>query len=117
MNRELRPSVRATYDSRVTGPRYHVTTTIGREVMCFQQPIPDPFARTTVHVGWPALLRGLLRRRLVVEVTIGGDREIVNDVLELDENTLIVGRTRQAAFRQSMHQKLRAFADEEVRRG
>ncbi len=108
---ELRPSVRATYDSRETGPRYHITTTIGRETVCFQQPIPDPFARATVHVGWPALLRGLLRGRLVVEVTIGGDREIVNDVLELDENTLIAGRTRQEAFRQSVNQRLREVTD------
>lgn len=106
---ELRPSVRATYDSRETGYRYHVTTTIGGKTEVFRYPIPDPFARTTVHVGWRSLLSGLLRGGLAVEVTIGGDTEVMNDVLELDDQTLIPGRTRQAAFQQSIHQKLRGM--------
>jgi hypothetical protein len=55
----------------------------------FQSPVPDPFVRTTVHVGvWDAL-RALLRGRPVeVTVIVGGDAEVVNDVLELDSNTL-----------------------------
>jgi hypothetical protein len=107
-----RNSVRATYDSRETGPRYWVTTTINGRPGIFRQPIPDPFVRTTVEIfGWRDLLLGLFRKRLVVEVTVGADSALMDDVLELDENTLIAGRTRKAAFQQSMHGKLAAFGE------
>ncbi|MCW2897881.1 MAG: hypothetical protein JWO67_146 [Streptosporangiaceae bacterium] len=94
-----RQSIEPTYDSRETGPRFHVTTRIGDETIVFQQPIPDPFVRTTVHVGnrWD-LLRGLLRGRLTVEVIVSGDYEVVNDVLELDANTLTPNSTRRDEF-------------------
>lgn len=107
----IHPSVRATYDSQETGPRYHVTTTVDSRVVGeFRCRIPDPFARTTVHVSRLDLLRALVRGRLTVEVTVGADPELMYDVLELDDQTLIHGRTRQAAFQQAMHQHLRAFA-------
>lgn len=105
----MRPSVRATYDSAITGHPYWVTTFVGGRFLG-QQRIADPFVWQTVHLGWRDLLRGLLRRGLVVEVAVGGEVERMNDVLELDDQALIRGRTRQAAFQQGMHQKLRAFA-------
>jgi hypothetical protein len=108
---DLRPSIRATYDSRETGPRYHVTVTVDDRPWVFRDPIPDPFARTTVRLTRWDLLRSLLHG-MRVEVTIGGDPDVMNDVMELDENTLIAGRTRAAAFRQSIHQKLHAMVDE-----
>lgn len=108
----LKPSLRATYDSAKTGPRYHVTTTINDHVEQFRKPVNDPFVRHTITIGWRGLLRGLWQRRLAVEVTVGADIELMNDVLELDGQTLIRGRTRHAAFQQSMHQKLRAFGEE-----
>lgn len=111
---DLKPSVRATYDSSVTGPRYTVTTMInGRfDVDTWRQPIHDPFVRQTVTIGWRDILRGLLKRRLTVEVTIGGvTADAMYDVLELDDQTLIRGRTRHAAFQQSMHGKLRTFGE------
>jgi hypothetical protein len=106
---DLRPSVRATYDSRITGPRYWVTTEIDGETIAFREPIDDPFVRCAVRVNLRALLRGLLRRQVFVTVVVGADPELMNDVLELDENTLIPGRTRKAAFGQSIHQKLRGI--------
>lgn len=110
---EIRNSVKATYDSRATGPRYWVTTTVDGRAVNFRQSIPDPFVRATVEVrSWRDLLLGLLRRRLVVEVTVGADVELMNDVLELDEDTLIAGRTRQAAFQQSMHGRLGSFGEQ-----
>lgn len=105
--RDLRLSVRATYDSQQTGWPYYVTTAVDGRPVAWQHRIPDPFVRQTVHLGWRDLLRGLLRRGLAVEVTIGADREAMNDVLELDEQALIPGRTRQAAFQQSISQTLR----------
>lgn len=94
--------------------RYWVRSTLDdRPIDDRPTPLHDPFVRHTVTVGWPDLLRALLRRRLVVEVTVGADTELMNDVLELDDQTLIRGRTRQAAFQQGMHQKLRAFTEEE----
>ena len=59
----------------------------------------EPFVRHAVTVGWPDLLRGLLRRHLRVTVIVGGDLDVVNDVLELDDNALVPNSTRQAAFR------------------
>lgn len=87
-----------------------MTTTIDGNPLTFRAPIEDPFVRQTVTLGWRDLLRGVLRRRgLVVEVTVGADIEAMNDVLELDENTLIAGRTRKAAFQQSISSKLGAL--------
>lgn len=79
-----RTSIRATYDSRATGERYHVTTRVGGRTLTFQHRTPDPFVRQTVHVGWRDLLRGLLRRGLLVEVLVDGDRDVVEDVLKLN---------------------------------
>lgn len=99
-------SVQATYDSRETGPRYHVTTAIDGKTISFRQLIDDPFVRQTVTICWRDLLRGLLRRRLVVEVTVGADIELIHDVLELDDNTLIEGRTRKTEFRKRLVTKM-----------
>lgn len=111
MTRPLRPSVRATYDSRQTGPRYHVTSWVNDRPVVHMQPVDDPFVRHTVNLHWRDLLRGLLRRRLSVTVTIGGDIEVMDDVLELDENTLISGRTRHAAFHSHINESLGRMGD------
>jgi len=112
MGSELRPSVRATFDSRETGPRYHVTTRINDETIAFQQPIDDPFVRQTVTVGWRDLLRGLVRGQLEVAILVGANPELMNDVLELDENTLIRGRTRNAAFRAHLSEAMTHVGEE-----
>lgn len=102
-----RQSINATYDSRDTGDRFHVTSQIGDRTVEFQRRVPDPFVRTTVSVGvWDAL-RALLRGRPVeVIVIVGGDREAVNDVLELDYNTLVPGSTRRAEWDRHVHDVL-----------
>lgn len=91
-----RQSIDATYDSRDTGHRFHVTTEIDDRTIAFREPVPDPFVRTTVHVGpWDAL-RSLIRRGHVeVTVVVGGDVDVMNDVLELDYNTILRGSTRR----------------------
>jgi hypothetical protein len=102
-----RQSIDATYDSRDTGDRFHVTTQIGDRTIAFQRRVPDPFVRTTVTVGIRDALRALLRRRPVeVTVIVGGDREAVNDVLELDYNTLTPGSTRRVEWNQHVHDVL-----------
>lgn len=64
--------------------RFHVTTRVGDRTIVFQEPVLDPFVRTTVHVGLWDALRSLLRARPIeVTVIVGGDREIVNNVMEL----------------------------------
>ena len=57
--------------------RYHVTTGVAGRTITFQHRVDDPFIAHRVTVGWRDLLRGLLRRRLVVEVMVDGDRDIV----------------------------------------
>lgn len=108
--REKRNSIRATYDSRKTGPRYHVTTRLDDRTVAFQVPIDDPFVRQAVTIGWPDLLRALLRRRLVVTVIVGGDPEIVEDVSELDDNYLGANCTRRDAFNSHINETLGRFA-------
>jgi len=106
---ERRNSIRPTYDSRETGPRFHVTTQVGDRTVGFQRAVDDPFVRHTVTIGWPDLLRGLFHRRLVVTVIIGGDKDIEDDVLELDENTLIPNSTRRAAFDSHINESIGRF--------
>lgn len=92
----IRKSVEATYDSRDTGDRYHVTAQVGARTIDFQRRVPDPFVRATVSVGFADALRALLRLRpIVVTVIVGADREVMDDVLELDHNTLLPGSTRR----------------------
>lgn len=113
MNAPLRNSVRATYDSRETGYPYHVTTLIGNRTIEFRKRVPDPFVSHRVMVGWPDLLRALWRRRLVVTVMVDGDRQVVDDVMELDDNNLVPGRTRQAAFRSHVNEAIGRIAGAE----
>ena len=93
-----RTSIPATYDSRETGDRYHVTTRVSGRTVTFQHRVPDPFVRQTVHVGWRDLLLGLVKRGLVVEVLVDGDRDVVEDVLELNDDYLGTNCTRRDTF-------------------
>lgn len=93
-----RQSIEPTYDSRETGPRYHVTSTVDDRSVAFMVKIQDPFVNHTIHIGWRDLLRGLLRRKLTVCVVVGGDKQIVDDVLELDAETLVGGSSRRAEY-------------------
>jgi hypothetical protein len=93
-----RASIQPTYSSAETGPRYNITTWVGNRCIGFQKPLQDPFVNHRITVGWPDLLRGLLRRRLVVTVIIGGDRDVVDDVLELDAEWLGGDSTRRDEF-------------------
>lgn len=101
-----RRSIDATYDSRDTGHRFHITTRVGDKTVTFQRPMPDPFVRTIVRVGLWDALRALLRGRPVeVTVIVGADPEVVNDVLELDYNSLIPGSTRRDEWDQHIHDR------------
>ena len=110
MTEPRRQSIRPTFDSRRTGPAYHVTTRVGDHTVSFQQPVDDPFVRTTVVVGWRDAIRELIRHRCVrVTVLVGGDKARVDDVLELDENSLVPNSTRRAAFMSHLNERLAAF--------
>lgn len=104
--RPIRQSIRSTYDSRETGPRYHVTYTVNDKTITFQQPIEDPFVHGTVTVGRCDLFKGWLRGNLKVSMNVGGDRDIQNDVLELDENQLVANSTRAQTFRSHIAERL-----------
>lgn len=80
-----RESIAPTYDHRKTGDRFTVESRVdGRRISV--TPIRDPFVSQRVTVGWRDLLRGLLRRRLEVETLVSGDREIIEDLFELDND-------------------------------
>lgn len=106
-----RKSIEASYDSRDTGHRFHVTAQVGDRTIDFQRRIPDPLVRATVSVGiWDAL-RALLRfRPIEVTVIVGADPEVANDVLELDYNTLVPGSTRRDEFNQHLQDRLTMIA-------
>ncbi|MGW2544178.1 hypothetical protein ACWC5I_25695 [Kitasatospora sp. NPDC001574] len=63
--------------------RYYVTSRVGPRTVASREPLADPFVRHTIVIGWPDLLRGLLRRHLEVTVTVDGDRDVINQVLNL----------------------------------
>lgn len=91
-------SIQPTHDGRETGPRYHVTTRLDDRTIEFEKPIGDPFVRQDVHVGVRDLIRAVLRRRLTVTVIVGGDRGIVDDVMDLDADDLGRNCTRRDEF-------------------
>lgn len=113
MTRKRRQSIRPTYDSRETGPRYWVTSTLNGKPVAWRQRIEDPFVRHTVRVHWRDLLRSLITRRgMEVEVTVGGDLDVIEDVMELDGNYLGPNCTRRDVFRSHINERLGAFTDE-----
>lgn len=60
---------------------FYVTTEVGGRTIQFRHRIPDPLVSQRVTIGWPDLLRGLWRRKLVVTVTVGGDADVVEGVM------------------------------------
>ena len=96
--RPKRQSIAATYDSRVTGPAYHVTTRLGDRTIEFERPAADPFVCHTVHVGRTDLLAALDAGGLDVTVIVGAHPDRVEDVLELDANQLGYNCTRRDEF-------------------
>jgi hypothetical protein len=81
-----RQSIQPTYDATKTGDRFTLETRLnGRRLS--QEKMPDPFVNTTVHVGWWDRLRCLFGG-LSVNVIVSGDREICEDVLELNADYL-----------------------------
>lgn len=93
------------HDSRKTGPRYHVTTRIDHDTITFQKPIDDPFVNHTVHLNWRDMLWALVRfrRSLAITTIVGGDRDVMEAVLELDDNYLgLSGSARRTAFNQQI---------------
>lgn len=113
----MRQSIEPTYDRQKTGDRFTVETRIGNRLLhhdnrlVTHERVSDPFINTSVHVGWRDCLYGLLRRELVVNVVVSGDRDIVEDVMELDSDYLgITACTRRKAWDDHLDQALRDFA-------
>lgn len=113
----MRKSIEPTYDSRETGPQYHVTAFVDDRLVNDEMhvPIPDPFSNTTVIIGWSDALKAALRHRPIkVSVSIGATRDRVEDVLELDDNYRgMPGSTRHSDFDESINQALRDLAEDE----
>jgi hypothetical protein len=98
--REKRQSIAPTYDHRKTGDRFTVETRInGRRLD--EKTTRDPFVNHTVTVGWLDLIAFALRGRKVT-VIVGGDRQIVDDVMELDADCLTHNSTRRDEWNQQV---------------
>ena len=111
--RPKRQSIEPTYDSRKTGPRYHVTYKLDGRVISWQQRIDDPFVRAVLKVSWLDRLKSLLRRDMEVEVLVGADPEVIEDVMELDSNYLAPGpSTRREEFTANLGKTFRRLASE-----
>jgi hypothetical protein len=110
-----RQSIQPTYDHRQTGDRFTVEYSINGVRLGEPTSITDPFVSGRVTIGWHDLLRCLLRFcATTVEITVRGDAEIVEDVLELDANYLGThSSTRRKAFKARLESSLRDLADEE----
>jgi hypothetical protein len=112
VSKPIRKSIQPTYDIRKTGPRYYVTTTVDDRVIGkFMQPISDPFVHQTVRISWRDLLRAALRcREIKIDVVVGGDKDIVDDVLELDGDCLVPNSTRRLQFNKALNARMSDFA-------
>lgn len=104
---KLRLSIAPSYNSDKTGPRFTVSSYLGGEAICLRQPTADPFVTHRVVVHWWDAIKCLLRHgRIEVEVNVGGDSDIMEDVLELDENYIGHGSTRRAEYETSVERAL-----------
>jgi hypothetical protein len=101
----VRQSLSPTYDHRETGDRFDVETRINDRRISLTS-TRDPFVTQRVTIGWLDLLRGILRGRLVVTVIVGGDRDIVDDVMELDADCLTFNSTRRAEWDERLQEIL-----------
>lgn len=109
-----RASIQPTYDRQQTGDRFMLESRLaGRRIA--QQAMPDPFVTHRVVIGWRDLLRGLVHRRLEVEVIVGGDPGIVEDVCELDSDYL--GARHSSRRREWDEQLERSLGDFVAREG
>jgi hypothetical protein len=100
-----RQSIQPTYDYRETGDRFTVETRInGRRLN--EVKTRDPFVHHRVVIGWRDLLRFIARGREVV-VIVGGDSEIVDDVIELDADALTLNSTRRDEWDETVQGALR----------
>lgn len=109
-----RQPIQPTYDGAKTGPRYHVTSRINGHTITHRYPIEDPFVRHTIHISWRDRLRSLFMRRFEVEVMVGGDRDIIEDVLELNSDYLgLGGSERRKAFHRDLNAAIVRHVDNE----
>lgn len=106
--RPIRQSIQPTYDHRETGDRFEVETRINGTRLSVT-PTRDPFVHHRVVIGWRDLLRGFLRRRLEIVVIVGGDPEIVDDVMELDADCLTFNSTRRVEWNAHIQCRLGDF--------
>lgn len=110
----MRQSIEPTYDSRVTGPRYHVTYKLNGRVITWQERLDDPFVRAVLRVSWLDRFKSLLRRDMEVEVLVDADPEVIEDVMELDSNYLAsIPNTRREEHRREMHKAMLRMGKEE----
>lgn len=110
---DIRQSIEPTYDSRETGPRYHVTYKLNGRVITWQERLDDPFVRAVLRVSWLDRLKSLLRRDMEVEVLVSADPELIEDVMELDSNYLGPGQsTRRIEFNEQIGKSIGRFLKE-----
>ncbi len=110
--RPKRISITPTYDECETGKPYTVTTEVNGKSISVRDPISDPFVRTTTVLSWRDVLKAALRwQRVTVTVRVNGNRDRVEDVLELNANYLgNYNCTRRDEFNQRLETSLQAVA-------
>lgn len=100
-----RKSVEATYDSVKDGFQYRVATSVnGKHVSSTK--IADPFVNHSVNISFLDTLKGLFRGGVKIHVSVYGAREVMEDVMELDNQYIGANRTRKQDWDKSLNQKL-----------
>lgn len=109
-----RQSIQPTYDRQKTGDRFTLEIRENDKRLSVES-LPDPFHNTTIRPrGWRVAL-GVLLRRCTFTVIVGGDPEIVEDVIELDGDYLgRFGSTRRSKWDAQLEGALHDLAAREA---
>lgn len=111
--RPIRQSIKPTYDHRKTGDRFTVSSSINDVTICDHKNITDPFVRHTIRIHWWDAIKAIINRgHIAVQVTVDGDHDIFEDVMELNAEYLGQRSTRRQEWDSLIEKSLSEYPDE-----
>lgn len=72
-------------------PEFYVSVAVDEEPLIWMFPVPDPFVKQFVHIGWLDRFKSLFRREFKVEVSVTGNSTAVL-------NTKLISKVSRDSF-------------------